>query len=424
MTLTKAQRETILAKIKSLVADKYFDPSFNEATWQEIVRRNHTAIIDAADTPSFDAAITRMLSELSPRTLGLLSDHTPIPPRSAINASFSVEPIGAGLRWVFQDVLPGGVAARAGVLPGDILLSAAGKSIRPASKDAAEPFFEMQRSIPIVVSRGNPPQDVSATLEIASPKYKDNPYSEPTALSAEFLPSGVAYLKVSLFPGKIGIDFANELDSIFSGKFANAERLIIDLRGNPGGGIGGLTLMSYLTPDRIPIGYSCNRKMAQERHDPGSLPVFNKIPRSKLAIPGLAIKFLGKTSVFVHTEGLARRAHHGRVAILVNRHTTGAAEMVAQFAQENRLAVIVGEKTPGRLVSRSAFKLGFGYHLVIPVAAYVSARGHRIEGLGITPDVVSPWCLSNARQDQDSQLQAALSRVTGVQWRGSSVKAI
>ena len=87
--------------------------------------------------------------------------------------------------------------------------------------------------------------------------------------------------------------------------------------------------------------------MAQERRDPASLPVFNKIPRSKLAIPGLALKFLGKTSVFVHTEGLGRRPYHGRVAILVNRHTTGAAEMVAQFAQENRLAVIVGRKDAG-----------------------------------------------------------------------------
>ena len=73
----------------------------------------------------------------------------------------------------------------------------------------------MRSSIPLVVSRGNPPQDVSVTLETGAPKYKDNPYSEPTALIAEFLPGGIAYLKVSLFPGKIGIDFANELDSIF-----------------------------------------------------------------------------------------------------------------------------------------------------------------------------------------------------------------
>jgi len=43
---------------------------------------------------------------------------------------------------------------------------------------------------------------------------------------------------VSLFPGAIGIDFANEVDAIFAGRFKNADRLIIDVRGNPGGGIG------------------------------------------------------------------------------------------------------------------------------------------------------------------------------------------
>jgi carboxyl-terminal processing protease len=404
MTLTKAQREAILTKIRSLVAEKFFDPAFNEAAWEEIVRRNRSAIVGAHDTAGFEGAVSKMLTELSPRTLGLLSDHTPITPRNAINASFVVELVGSELRWVFQDVLPGGVAARAGLRPGDVLLSAAGTPVQPPTSDAPGPSFEMQRSIPIIVSRGTPPKEVATTLETATPKYKDNPYSEPTALTAYFLPSGIAYLKVSLFPGKIGIDFANELDCIFSGKFANADRLIIDLRGNPGGGIGGLALMSYLTPDRLPIGYSWNRKMAQERRDPASLPIFNKIPRSKLAIPSLALKFLGKTSVFIHTEGLGRRPHQGRVAILVNRHTTGTAEMVAQFAQENRLAVIAGEKTPGRLVSRSAFKLGSGYRLVIPVAAYVSAKNARIEGVGITPDIPASWNFRSAVSDEDNQL--------------------
>jgi carboxyl-terminal processing protease len=65
--------------------------------------------------------------------------------------------------------------------------------------------------------------------------------------------------------------------------------------------------------------------------------------------------------------------------------------MLAQFAQENRLAVIVGSKTAGRLVSRTASKLGFGYRLVVPVAAYVSPKGTQIEGNGIAPNIEVPW---------------------------------
>jgi carboxyl-terminal processing protease len=408
MDITKAQRNTILTKIEAVVSEKYFDPAFDSAAWHATVSRHRSTIVEARNTEAFEKAIGAMLAELSPKTLGLLSDRTPINPRNAINASFSIQTVSEGLRWAFQDVLPGGVAAKSGARPGDVLLTAAGKSMTPSAVSAAEPPFEMRHAIPITVSRGTPGKEVSLVLNTGTPKYKDNPYSDLTALTAGSKGNGISYLKVSLFPGKIGIDFANEVDSIFRGRFASADGLIVDLRGNPGGGIGGLALMSYLTPDRLPVGYSKNRKMALEHEDPSLLPVFDKVPRSKLAIPGLALKFMGKTSVFLYTEALGKRSHHGRTAILVNEHTTGAAEMLAQFAQENKLATIVGTKTPGRLVSRSASKLGFGYRLIVPVAAYVSAKGTQIEGKGITPDIDIASSFPDAMEDRDNQLTAAI----------------
>ena len=249
---------------------------------------------------------------------------------------------------------------------------------------------------------------MTISLETSAPKYKDNPYSEPTALATGTQTGNISYLRVSLFPGAIGIDFANELDSIFTGRFKNADRLIIDMRGNPGGGIGGLTLMSYLTPGRHPIGYSKSREMARNNISPDALPVFDRVPRSKLALPSLAFKFLGKTSIFLYTEALGQRDWHGRTAIMVDEHTAGAAEMVAQFAQENSLATIVGMKTPGRLVTRRASKLGFGYRLVIPIAAYVSAKGNQIEGNGISPDIPIPWSFEDVAAGIDRQLIGAV----------------
>ena len=82
--------------------------------------------------------------------------------------------------------------------------------------------------------------------------------------------------------------------------------------------------------------------------------------------------------------------------------------MVAQFAQENSLASIVGTKTPGRLISRSATKLGFGYRLVVPVSSYVSAKGKQIEGNGIVPDVKVSWSFPDAVAGRDNQLTAAM----------------
>lgn len=410
MALSHTQRETVLKKIQRLVSEKYFDPNFDEVVWNRIVENHRRPIVEAQGEAAFERAVAAMLAEMAPSPLALLSDRTLIAPPNAINASFSVRIIDGDPHWVFKDVLPGGVAASAGIKAGDILVAIGGEPLRPSHSDGAPaaPSFEMQHEFSIDVLRGDPPEELRLALKTAAPKYKDNPYSEPAALTTGAQTGNIAYLRVSLFPGAIGIDFANELDSIFAGRFRNADRLIIDMRGNPGGGIGGLTLMSYLTPDRRPIGFSKSREMALSNTSPENLPVFDKVPRSKLALPVLAFKFLGKTSIFLYTEALGQRDWHGRTVILVDEHTSGAAEMVAQFAQENDLATIVGMKTAGRLVTRRASKLGFGYRLVIPIAAYVSAKGTQIEGNGITPDISIPWSLEDATAGIDRQLSGAL----------------
>lgn len=77
--------------------------------------------------------------------------------------------------------------------------------------------------------------------------------------------------------------------------------------------------------------------------------------------------------------------------------------MVAAFASEYRLATLVGVKTAGRLIATSAFKVGFGYRVVLPVAAYLTWHGTNLEGRGIVPDIeepVSPEALLNGRDNQ------------------------
>jgi C-terminal processing protease CtpA/Prc len=263
----------------------------------------------------------------------------------------------------------------------------------------------------VEILRGNESRTHDLDLKTAAPKYKDNPYSEPSSVVGAMTKDGVAVLTVSLFPGKIGIDFANTLTRLFQNDLAAADRLVVDMRGNPGGGIGGLRLMSLLTPDKRPVGYSLDRTLAERGANKDRLPRLRKIPSQKWEIALLAIQFGTKKSVVLQTEGLGPRGYQGRVVILVNEHTTGAAEMVALFAQENRLAKIVGMTTPGRLISRSGIKVGSGYRLILPVASYQSWNGRKLDGQGVAPDVSADWSFDDALRGSDAQLSRALAVV-------------
>jgi C-terminal processing protease CtpA/Prc len=63
---------------------------------------------------------------------------------------------------------------------------------------------------------------------------------------------------------------------------------------------------------------------------------------------------------------------HGGVVILANEHTISAGEMASAFAKEDSLATIVRTETARRLTLDSGFKVGQGYMLVMPKAAYIT----------------------------------------------------
>ena len=167
--------------------------------------------------------------------------------------------------------------------------------------------------------------------------------------------------------------------------------------------------MSQLCPDRRGVGYSVSRDVARKGFEKERLPAFDRIPKSKLGVVPLIFRFArARRSVAVFTEALGRQRHHGRVAMLVNEHSASAAEMVAAFASEYRLATLVGVKTPGRLVATSAFKVGFGYRVVLPVAAYFTWHGTNLEGRGLVPDIEEPLSPEAVWSGEDNQLKRAV----------------
>jgi C-terminal processing protease CtpA/Prc len=117
---------------------------------------------------------------------------------------------------------------------------------------------------------------------------------------------------------------------------------------------------------------------------------------------------LAKRPIVLETEGLGRKEFHGKVILLVDRHTASAAEMIVAFARENNLARIVGENTAGRLLSATSVKVGQGFRLALPTGAYYTWRGSVLEGTPIEPDVLIEYDWHQRRVGTDSQLERAI----------------
>jgi carboxyl-terminal processing protease len=342
-----------------------------------------------------------MLGELRSGGLGLISANTKITPKNSISATCRAVETEYDVPWVFQDVHQGGPAAAAGIRSGQVLIRIGEREIFPPEK----PAFPMGQQVKLGI--GTPHGVVNVSITTPGAKHKQNPCAVPDSVKADII-DAVGVVKIPLFPGKLGIDFARELSSTFD-RINGVDRLIVDLRGNPGGGLGALRLMSLMVPGKAPVAFSIDRPTAERSFDKTKLPRFGRLPSSKPEIPLLALRFARKKSVVLVTEGLGARRFHGRIVVLVNEHTTCASEMVALFAREEAGAKIVGMPTSGRLVSHTGFKVGHGFTLALPVAAYSTWHGTRLDGDGIYPDVNLDWSYSDARHEVDTQLSGAVA---------------
>src|SRR6202012_491387 len=117
---------------------------------------------------------------------------------------------------------------------------------------------------------------------VSKPKGKKLHFVKPTLVQSKIVGNEVGYLKVAMFPGMIGVDVANEISKAVVG-LGNIRGLIIDLRGNTGGGAGALRLMSLLTPEKIPVGFAPGKQWAGRdlNREKITFPRFGKIPSSK-----------------------------------------------------------------------------------------------------------------------------------------------
>lgn len=407
MNLDPHTREKIYARVCELVDKRHFDPHWDGVNWTELAANSKAEILRASTDEQFEKQMQDLLNALKTSHTGFRHSRSPnVPARLAVSATFMRCTIDGEERWMFQDVHEGGPAYVAGLRPGDILLQIGNQEL----KLPAPPIFPVGTDSQITI-RNRKGDSVNLTLHVPSPRSKNRPIIVPKSVLCSQLPDGIGWIKVTMFPGAVGIDVAHALDKAFE-HVRDCDRLIVDLRGNTGGGIGGLRLMSYLTPARKEVGYSLTRSRKKKGYDREELPRFGHIPSRKPTLLWLALRygFIDK-SIVVVTEGLGPQRFQGRVVILVNEHTSSAGEMVAAFGAENRLATIVGAKTPGRLLSGRTFRVGSGYILGIPVAAYLTWEGRLIEGKGVTPTITVEMKPEQLLAGEDPQMQKALEVV-------------
>lgn len=90
------------------------------------------------------------------------------------------------------------------------------------------------------------------------------------------------------------------------------------------------------------------------------------------------------------------------LAVLVNRGTSGAAEVVASAILENARGDVVGDKTFGDGSVAKTFELPDGGALILSIAKYYSPSGKAIQDAAVTPNVLVADQNDNFVPDDDS----------------------
>lgn len=412
MNLTKQQMNGILDRIYHYIETRFFNPLADMSSWRESWKKQRTAILQSASGAAFERRVSAALAALKSSHVAFFhGSGSGVPAPYALNATFlrSEDPKPVCL---FLDVLEGGVAHKAGIEPGEALLEVGGVRVVPPEL----PRFNLGTTTDALIESRN---GEKRTVTVAMPQPTDKgrpPLSELKAVHSRKLSEDIGYVSVAFFPGSAGDRFARDYEQALAA-LGPCRGLVIDLRGNVGGGLGSLRVMSSLCPDRRPIGFNVSRKVAEQGYRKDRLACIDHIPTTRLGLLWMFFKFKllhRDRSIALFTEGLGPRSFHSRIAILVNEHTKSAAEMIADFAATHQLATIVGTRTAGEVLGAVNFLVGEGYRLRIPIGGWMSWDERLLEAKGVCPTVDARPDIKSLLAGRDVPLDSAVSLITAV----------
>ncbi|MHB8660678.1 MAG: S41 family peptidase [Minisyncoccota bacterium] len=266
--------------------------------------------------------------------------------------------------------LKGTPAEKAGIKAGDQIAAIDGQSTDGLSIDKAvsEIRGPIGTTVDLTIIRHGKSLDIKVVREtIQVPEIDDG---LDTA-------SGVYHIALYEFTSNSADLFDQALARF---KASGSKKLIIDLRGNPGGYLdAAVDIASHFLPAGATV---------------------------------VTEDFGGKAPNQVHASlGYADIPAGTKIAVLVDGGSASASEILAGALQDTHTATLIGTQSFGKGSVQTLINLDGG-SLKITVARWITPAGHWIMGNGITPDIVVPFTEADAAAKKDPQMARAVQFLT------------
>ncbi len=266
--------------------------------------------------------------------------------------------------------LKGTPAALAGLKTGDQITAINGKPTDGMSIDQAVSNIRgpAGSTVDLSIVRNGSPLEVKVTrATIQVPETSDG-------LDAT---SGVYHIALYEFTSNSATLFEQAFSRF---KASGSKKLVIDLRGNPGGYLdAAVNIASHFLPKGATI---------------------------------VTEDFGGKQPKQVYTSlGYDDVPPGTKIVVLIDGGSASASEILAGALKDNHVATLIGTRSFGKGSVQTLIPLDGG-SLKVTVARWLTPSGAWIMGNGITPDITVPFTQADAKAGTDPQMARAITFLT------------